>query len=212
LLVDITWLGRGCFRIKHRDMTLILDPLGGPGAPRSLGEADIVTISHDHPEHANSAAVSGAPRVITGPGEYEIGGVLITGVQTFHDSKRGAERGRNTVFVFELDEVKVCHLGDIGHVPTVAQAEQLNDCAVLLVPVGGHTTLDAVAAVEVVSMLEPRVVVPMHYGTSPEDGALDPLEKFIKQMGAKDPQPAAKLTISRTNLPIETTITVLERR
>jgi L-ascorbate metabolism protein UlaG (beta-lactamase superfamily) len=210
--VDITWLGRGCFRIKHRDLTILLDPLGGPGAPRTLGEADVVTISHDHPEHANRAAVAGTPKVIAGPGEYEIAGVLVTGVQTFHDTKRGAERGRNTAFVFEIDEVRVCHLGDLGHVPTVAQAEQLNDCAVLLVPVGGKTTLDAAGAAEVVSMLEPRVVVPMHYGGTPEDGAADALEKFLKQMGAKEQTPAPKLTVTRTSLPPELVITVLERR
>jgi len=210
--VEISWLGRGCFRIKHREITLLLDPLGGPGAPRSLGAATIVTLSHDHPEHANLKAVSGSPKVICGPGEYEIASIAITGVQTYHDAKRGAERGRNTAYVIEIDEVKICHLGDLGHVPTVAQAEQLNDCSVLLVPVGGRTTIDAATAAEVVSMLEPRIVVPMHYRTGADDTAFDPLEKFLKQMGVREAQPVPRLNVTHTSLPPETTVVVLERR
>src|SRR5207244_7918721 len=106
-----------------------------------------------------------------------------TGVRTYHDAKKGAERGKNTAFVIEIDELRVCHLGDLGHVPTADQVEELSGAEVLLVPVGGRTTIDAAAAAEVVSLLEPRIVVPMHFGTEHTGDRLDPLDPFLKQMG-----------------------------
>jgi len=212
--VEITWLGHGCFRLKSRDTTVLLDPFdaGSGYNPRVFGEADVVTVSHDHAAHNNSAAVAGNPRVIQGPGEYEVGGVLITGVRTFHDGSRGAALGKNTAFVLEMDEVRICHLGDLGHVPTPDQAEALNGAEVLLIPVGGNTTLNAAAAAEVISLLEPRLVVPMHYRTAASTAQLDALDGFLKQMGLAEPQPAAKLTVTKTSLPLETTVTVLEYR
>jgi L-ascorbate metabolism protein UlaG (beta-lactamase superfamily) len=211
--LEITWLGHGCFRLKNRETTVILDPFGSEtGYSTRFGDADVVTISHDHAAHNNAGAVGGRPRVISGPGEYEVAGVLITGVRTYHDGSRGSRLGKNTAYVFELDDVRVCHLGDLGHVPTPDQAEALNGAEVLLVPVGGNTTLDAAAAIEVISLLEPRMVVPMHYRTENSAPTLDPLDLFLKQMGIGEPQPAAKLTVTRTSLPLETTVTVLDYR
>lgn len=212
--MEVTWLGHGCFRIKGHDVSILLDPFNSDAGynVRSFGEADIVTVSHDHPTHNNLAAVSGKPRIIDGPGEYEVGGVLITGVRTYHDDKRGAERGRNVAYVIEIDELRLCHLGDLGHLPTPDQVEQLNGAEVLLIPVGGHTTIDAAAASEVISLLEPRLVVPMHYGTNASNGELDPLDRFLKQMGLGEPQPMPRLNVTRTSLPIETTVSVLEYR
>jgi L-ascorbate metabolism protein UlaG (beta-lactamase superfamily) len=212
--LELNWLGHACFRIRNRDITVILDPLSAQTgySARSLGEANVVTVSHDHPSHSNVAAVTGRPRLIQGPGEYEVSGVLITGVRTFHDGKRGAERGRNTAYVIEMDDVRVCHLGDLGHVPTADQAEELSGAEVLLIPVGGHTTIDAEAAAEVVSLLEPRIVVPMHYKTENATDPLDPLDRFLKQMGIGAPQPVARLNVTKTSLPLETTVTVLEYR
>lgn len=215
--MELSWLGHACFRVKNRDITVILDPYGaqagtaGAGS-RSFGEADVVTISHDHPTHSNVGAVAGRPRVISGPGEYEVAGVLITGIRTFHDDKKGAERGKNTAYVIEMDELRVCHLGDLGHVPTANQAEELSGAEVLLIPVGGGTTIDAEAAAEVISLLEPRIVVPMHFRTDAASEQLEPLDRFLKQMGVGVTQPVARLTVTKTGLPLETTVTVLENR
>ncbi len=210
--MEITWLGHACFRLKGKDSVVVMDP-----CPKSTGynigwqQADIVTVSHDHPDHSYVEGVAGAPRVLTGPGEYEIGGVPVIGIRTYHDTKRGAERGRNTVFLAELDEVRVCHLGDLGHMPTEEQIEALSDIDVLLIPVGGHTTIDAETAAEVVSLLEPKLVVPMHYATDAAAASLDPLDKFIKQMGVSAaPQP--KLTLTKSSVPAETQVAVLEYR
>lgn len=211
--MEVTWLGHACFRLKGRDSVVLMDP-----CPRTTGysigrqQANIVTVSHDHSEHSYLEAVTGAHRRIDAPGEYEIGGVLITGVRTYHDSKRGAERGRNTTFVVEVDEVRVCHLGDLGHVPTQEQSEALTDIDVLLVPVGGHTTIDAEAASEIISQLEPKLVVPMHYATDATTGTLDPLDGFIKQMGVSAPAPQPKLTLTKSTVPAQTQVVVLEYR
>lgn len=212
--MELTWLGHGCFRLKNRDTTIILDPYGPKSGypPRTFGEADVVTVSHNHPAHDNVAAVAGKRLVISGPGEYEVAGVLITGVRTFHDAKRGAERGPNTAYVFELDDLRVCHLGDLGHIPTPDQAEALSGAEVLLIPVGGHGTLDAAAAAEVISLLEPRIAVPMHYRTDGTTADLDPLDAFLKQMGVGTPQVTPRLTVTKTSLPMETTVSVLEYR
>jgi L-ascorbate metabolism protein UlaG (beta-lactamase superfamily) len=209
--MEITWLGHGCFRLKGRDSTVLMDP-----CPRSTGynigrqQATILTVSHDHPDHNHLDAVT-AQRTLTGPGEYEISGVMVTGVRTWHDDKRGAQRGANTVFIVELDEVRVCHLGDLGHVPTQEQTEALSDIDVLLVPVGGHSTIDAATASEVVSLLEPRLVVPMHYAAEGATAKLDPLDTFIKQMGVT-PTPQPKLTVTKTTLPADSQVFVLEAR
>jgi len=208
--MEISWLGHSCFRLKGRDSTVLMDP-----CPRSTGyaigrqQAGIVTISHTHPDHSFLDGITGA-KVLDAPGEYEIGGVLLTGISTYHDDKHGAERGRNTAFVVEVDEVRICHLGDLGHVPTSDQIEGLNDIDVLLIPVGGHTTIGAATAAEVISELEPKVVVPMHYATEVSTAQLDPLDAFIKQMGISAPAPQPRLTLTRANLPIQTQVMVLE--
>lgn len=212
--MELSWLGHGCFRLKNRDITIILDPFSNESgfSSRGFGEADVITISHDHPTHNNVAAVSGHPRVINGPGEYEVAGVLITGVRTYHDGNKGAELGRNTAYVIEIDDMRVCHLGDLGHVPTPSQAEALNGAEVLLIPVGGHSTVDAAAAAEVISLLEPRLVVPMHYRVEGSESRLDTLDGFLRQMGIAEALPAARLTVTKTTLPLETTVSVLEYR
>lgn len=211
--MELTWLGHACFRLKGRDSAVVMDP-----CPRSTGynigkqQANIVTVSHPHPDHSFVEPIAGAPRVLDAPGEYEIGGIMLTGLRTFHDDKKGAERGRNTAFIVEVDEVRICHLGDIGHVPTAEQMEGLNDIDVLLIPVGGHSTINAATASEIISQLEPKVVVPMHYATDVSTATLDPLDPFIKQMGVSAPPPQPKLTLTRTNLPIQTQVMVLEYR
>lgn len=209
--MEITWLGHSCFRIKGRQATVITDPYS-PSLGYTLGKqkADIVTVSHQHEGHANVQAITDSPRLVSGPGEYEIGGVLIIGVASFHDIARGALRGKNTVYVMEVDEVAVCHLGDLGHVLTAAEVEELGNVDVLLLPVGGVSTIDASTAAEVVRQLEPRVVVPMHYKTAAIKWELDPVDRFLREIGAKPVDPQPKLSITRASLPESTQVFLLD--
>ncbi len=208
--MEITWLGHSCFRIKGRQTTVITDPYS-PNLGYSLGKptADIVTVSHQHEGHSYIQGVDGNLRVVSGPGEYEIGGVLIIGIATFHDDARGARRGKNTVYLMEIDEVSVCHLGDLGHTLTVEQVEELGDVDVLLLPVGGVSTINAPTAAEVVRQLEPKVVVPMHYHTEALKRELEPVDRFLKEIGAKQVDSQPKLSFTRTSLPASTEVFLL---
>jgi len=164
--MDITWYGHSCFRLSDRGVVIVTDPPSDElGYQRPRIRANVVTISHEHPGHNNRIGFRGGPRFFDGPGEYEVGGVFITGIATYHDGRRGASRGRNTVFVFDFGGLTVCHLGDLGHVLSQSQAEALSEVDVLLIPVGGLHTLDATKAAEVISLVEPRIVIPMHYKT-----------------------------------------------
>jgi len=171
--------------------------------------ASIVTVSHQHPSHSYIQGISGEPRIIRGPGEYEISGVLIIGVATYHDNEGGSKRGKNTVYLMEVDGIAVCHLGDLGHVLTSEQVEEIGDVDVLLLPVGGVSTIDAAMAAEVIRQLEPKAVVPMHYKTPVINRELDPVEKFLKEMGMEQIEPRPKLSLTRSNLPASTQVFVL---
>jgi L-ascorbate metabolism protein UlaG (beta-lactamase superfamily) len=208
--VDITWLGHSCFRIKGSQAVVITDPFS-PDSGYSLGKqtADIVTVSHQHPSHAYTQGISGEPRIIKGPGEYEISGVLIIGIATFHDTQGGQTRGKNTVYVMEIDGVTLCHLGDLGHVLTSEQVEEIGDIDVLLLPVGGVSTINAAMAAEVIRQLEPKAVVPMHYKTPLLKRELDPVETFLKEMGMDQIEPRPKLSLTKSNLPLSTQVFLL---
>jgi L-ascorbate metabolism protein UlaG (beta-lactamase superfamily) len=173
-------------------------------------KADIVTVSHDASGHNNIKAVKGTSHVISGPGEYEIGGVFITGVQTNGHSKKDEDELRNTLYVFDYDGLTVAHLGDLKRVPSQTEVEALDAVNVALVPVGGGGGLNAAKAAEVISLLEPNIVVPMHYATKDAKLKLDSLEKFLKEMGLSVSQPESSLKVTRTGLPEETHVVVLE--
>jgi L-ascorbate metabolism protein UlaG (beta-lactamase superfamily) len=210
--MEITWLGHSCFRIKAREGVILMDPpqkKAGFGVPKQT--ANLVTISHDHPGHGNRD-VGGSPMFLDAPGEYEVSGVLVTGVQTYHDAKKGEERGRNIAFTVEAEGIRVCHLGDIGHVPSADEVEDMGNIQILLVPVGGNTTVDAAQAAEIVTLLEPRVIVPMHYKLDGNREDLAGVDRFLKEMGASGAQPQAKLTYSRSGLPSEPRVELLEPR
>ncbi|HWO94130.1 MAG TPA: MBL fold metallo-hydrolase [Dehalococcoidia bacterium] len=212
--MDLTWLGHGCIRMRGRETTILCDPCSkDTGYNIGRQAADIVTLSHDHPAHSNVAVVSGHPKVIAGPGEYEVGGALIIGVRTYHDAQSGALRGKNTAYLIEIDGTRVCHLGDIGHLPSEQQIEQLVGADILVVPVGGGTTIDAQVAARTVSLLEPRIVVPVHYATpaSRVEG-LDGVERFLKEMGVTDVTPESKISTGRGGVSGETRTVVLEYR
>jgi L-ascorbate metabolism protein UlaG (beta-lactamase superfamily) len=215
--MELTWLGHSCFRLRGKEATLLTDP-PSPSTGYSLGRgttADIVTISHDHPGHNYLKGVAGEPRVVSGPGEYEIEQVLITGVRTYHDRERGKLLGRNTAYLITMDDVHICHLGDLGDKLDERALEELSGADVLLVPVGGRSALDAAQAAEVIAQLEPRLIVPMHYATpqyKTQGAPLDPVDKFLHEMGVTTPEPQAKLVITPTNLPGEPQVVLLTQR
>ena len=212
-MAEITWLGHACFRLKSRDATIITDPYDKSLGLGSLGQrADIVTVSHDHPHHNAIDAVKGEPMVIRGPGEYEVKGVFITGVWSFADAANGKERGRNNIFLFQLDDLVVCHLGSLGHTLASQQVEAIGDIDVLLVPIGGHTSLTTSKATEVISQLEPKIVVPMHYSTGRETIESDPLDKFAKEMGLKEWTPQDKFSAKAAELDETTKVVILEAK
>ncbi len=211
--MEIVWLGHSCFRIRGKEATIVTDPFDKTlGYPMRKPTANIITVSHSHPQHSFVGGVAGNPRVVSRPGEYDIANAFINGIATFHDKDKGAQRGKNTVFFMEIDEVKVCHLGDLGHVPTTEQVEQMSGTDILMVPVGGGSTLDAAAAAETIGLLEPRLVIPMHYKTEVVKIELDPLDRFLKQMGVKEVETQPKLNVTKSNLPPETRVLVLDYR
>jgi len=208
--MEISWLGHSCFRIRGSHATIITDPYP-PSLGYSLGKptARIVTVSHQHPGHSYVQGVGGEPKPVSGPGEYEISGVLIIGIATFHDRERGRRRGKNTVYLIEVDNLAVCHLGDLGHVLTSEQVEELGDVDVLLLPVGGVSTINAPMAAEVVRQLEPKVVVPMHYKTEALNWELEPVERFLKEIGMERVVSQPKLSFTRSSLPASTQVFLL---
>ena len=209
--MDIGWLGHSCFKIRGRHTTIITDPYP-PNLGYSLGEpvARIVTVSHQHPGHSYTQGVGGEPRLVTRPGEYEISGVLIIGIATFHDGEKGKKRGKNTVYLMEVDEVSVCHLGDLGHVLSTEQVEELDNVDVLLVPVGGVSTISAPMAAEVVRQIEPKVVIPMHYKTEALNRELEPVERFLREMGVKEIDSQPKLSFTKPSLPATMQVFLLD--
>lgn len=211
--MEITWLGHSCFRIRGRGAAIVTDPCP-PSSGYTIGKptADIVTISHDHENHSYMKAVAGKPVRIDRPGEYEIHGAFVTGVGTYHDAEQGATHGANVSFVLEMEELRVCHLGDLGHTPTPDQVEEMSGVSVLLIPVGGNSTIDGATAAAVVNIIEPAIVIPMHYRTEVTKDELEPLDRFLQEMGAKDLEPQPKLTVSRSTLPHEMQLLLLDYR
>jgi L-ascorbate metabolism protein UlaG (beta-lactamase superfamily) len=208
--VDITWLGLSCFRIRGNQAIIITDPFP-PGLGYTLGKqtADIVTVSHQHPSHSYDQGISGEHRLLRGPGEYEISGVLILGIAAYHDAVKGQSRGKNTLYLMEIDGVAVCHLGDIGHVLSDEQVEEMGNVDILMLPVGGVSTINAAMAAEIIRKLEPKAVLPMHYKTPKTDRELEPVENFLKEMGLGQVESRPKFSVSKSNLPISTQVILL---
>lgn len=215
--MQISWLGHSCFKIEAKangdSVTILIDPFEDSiGIPMPKIKADIVLITHEHFDHDNLAAVKGEPTVIKGAGEYEVKKVNVYGVPTYHDEQNGAERGPNTCFRLEAEGLIVVHLGDLGHILTEEQLEYLEGADILLIPVGGKYTIDAKKASEVVSQIEPRIVIPMHYKTPGIKVDLEPVDGFLKEMGAKKAETIDKLKIAKKDLLTEDTkVMLLER-
>ncbi len=210
--MEITWYGLSCFRLSERGIaTVVTDPYDHKiaGFEPLKVRGDIVTVSHDAPGHNFASGVKGRSHTLDGPGEYEIGGVFITGVQT-NGQKRNPADPSNTLFVFDYQGATVAHLGDLRRVPSQAEIEALGNVHVALVPVGGGGGLTAAKAVEVISMLEPGIVIPMHYRVPGCNITLSHVDRFLKEMGLGDVQVQPSLKVSASSIPEETHVVVLE--
>lgn len=210
-MAEIKWFGHGCFRVRGREATILMDPVGrvrGYSLPKQ--KADIVTISHQHPGHNALGQVQDGYFLIDGPGEYEVSDVFIRGIRTFHDKQHGNVHGFNTVYLLELEELRICHLGDLGHTLTEAQVEALNDVDILLVPVGGGNALDTAGANEVIGQIEPALVIPMHYRTGSGDQGLEDISRFCKELGLENTTPQEKLTVRKSDLSETVKVVLLE--
>ncbi|MCP4420561.1 MAG: MBL fold metallo-hydrolase [Chloroflexi bacterium] len=205
--MEITWYGLSCFRITERKhATIVTDPFNGKLGLSSLKlKSDVVTVSHDAKGHNYATAVTGKRHKLTGPGEYEIGNVFITGIVTAN----AEPSKRNVVYMFDYDGLTVAHLGDMHKVPKQTQIEALEQVSVLLVPVGSGNSLNAAQASELVSMLEPNIVIPMHYQLPNLKLELDGVDRFLKEMGVTDPREETSLKINASNLPEETETVIL---
>ena len=209
--MELTWYGMSCFRMVERGLaTVVTDPFDGSvGLTPPKLRADVITVSHDAPGHNHLAAVKGERRVIQGAGEYEIGGVFITGIAM--NVAKGGNGRDNTLYVFDFEGLTVVHLGDLAFVPSQPQIEDLGTVDVALVPVGGGSALNPSQAAEVVSLIEPKVVVPMHYKTGKESLKLGPASRFLSEMGIGQLDPIEVLKVSKTGLSEETQVVLLER-
>jgi L-ascorbate metabolism protein UlaG (beta-lactamase superfamily) len=212
--MEIVWHGLSCFRLTQRSLaTVVTDPYdGGTGLPQLKLKADIVTVSHDAPGHASLESVRKGFRAISSPGEYEIGGVFITGIVLDPGKKEAAEGDRrNILFMFEYEDVSVVHLGDLASVPSQSQIEDLGAVDVAMVPVGGGSALTPAQAAETISLIEPSLVIPMHYKTGKEKIELGTVDPFLSEMGISNAEPQPSLKITKSAISEETQVVVLER-
>ncbi len=209
--MDITWYGHSCFRLTERGLVTVVadpyDPSIGYGELSVKG--DIVTISHDAPGHNCAEAVKKTQYILERPGEYEIGGVFITGVGT-HDPNGGDKVRHNIIWVYQYNDLTVAHLGDLQHVPTQTEIEALGPINVLMAPVGGGLALNGSQAVEVVRLIEPAIVIPMHYAVPNATVTLEPLDNFLAEMGVSSVEELDTLRVTPGNLGEETQVVVLK--
>lgn len=210
--MEVLWLGHSCFRLRGRRASVVTDPCARSSG-YNLGRvtAELVTVSNSHPHHSAVGEVTGDPIVLDGAGEYEVAGVVVTGFRTDPPTKASAE-ARNIAYIIEIDEVTVCHLGDLANPLTAEHLELTKDIDILMVPVGGNCTVGAAQAVEVISQLEPKIVVPMHYATDSSNVELEPLDRFLREMGITESEPVQRLNVSPSTLPPEPAVVVLQHR
>lgn len=201
-ILTITWYGQSCFKIETRGVTLAIDPFSkelGLTPPRF--QADIVLVTHGHFDHSNIETIPGSPFVISGPGEYETKGIAIRGISTFHDASGGRERGMNTCYVIEAEDMTIAHLGDFGeHAMREETVEELGEIDILMIPVGGTYTIDGDAAAKVVHQIEPSLVIPMHYAIEGLKVKLAPVSQFLKAYGATSAKAEPKLVIKKKDV------------
>lgn len=205
--MNISWYGHSCFKIQTKtkrggdDIIIFTDPFDKSiGLRRPQGQANIVTVSHAHPDHNDVELLKGDFFVADSPGEYSIQGVTIEGIDSFHDEQEGALRGRNTIFVFESEDLRICHLGDLGHELTDEQVETIGDVDVLMIPVGGTYTLDSKGAKKVVGQIEPRIILPMHYKIDGLELDIEDETEFCNELGASVKEKLQRLSLKKSEL------------
>jgi L-ascorbate metabolism protein UlaG (beta-lactamase superfamily) len=218
-MAKISWAGQSCFQIsvsnsRDHEANVVIDPFDEEtGLKVPNFSADILLVTHDHHDHNNIKGIKGEPFVISGPGEYEVKGVFIKGIPSFHDDLGGKEKGKNTIYTIETEGLRFCHLGDLGQKQlTDEQLEKIDTVDVLMIPVGGTYTISSTEAQKVISQIEPKMVIPMHYEIPKLKEKLDGVDKFLKAMGKPSIVPVDKLTVKTSTLPKEgtTEIIVLE--
>jgi len=208
--MKIRWLGHASFLIESsKGIRIVTDPFDkSVGYPIPKVEADVVLVSHAHFDHNATHLVRGRPRIIDKPGQSMVSDLLFTGIPSFHDDTQGSQRGKNIIFAFELDGIRLCHLGDLGHMLNQAQLDSIGKVDILFVPVGGAFTIDGDQATSVVAKLNPRLVVPMHFKTPLCSIPLEGVDKFLA--GKERVRKAKSLEITREELPAKTEIVVLD--
>jgi len=215
-MAKINWAGQSCFQIsvsnsKDHSADIVIDPFDeATGLKVPNFSADILLVTHDHHDHNNVKAVKNNPFLIDGPGEYEVREVFIRGIPAFHDDKEGKEKGTNTIYTIEAEGLRFCHLGDLGQKQlTDEQLEKIGNVDVLMIPVGGEFTISAQEAQRIVSQIEPRIVIPMHYDLPKLKTKLDDVNKFLKAMGKNSVEPQDKFTLKSGALPKDGTEVVI---
>jgi L-ascorbate metabolism protein UlaG (beta-lactamase superfamily) len=204
----IQYYGQSCFKITTKpggrateDITLFFDPFDKElGLRPPQGQADIVFVSHNHHDHNNISALKGDPVIINTPGEYAVKGINVVGVDSFHDNDEGASRGRSTIYIIEAEELKICHLGDLGCDLTGKQLEEIDGVDILFIPIGGNYTIDGKKAAELIRKIEPTIVIPMHYKLAGSTAEIADESKFCSEIGNCPKEKTAKLNIKKKDL------------
>ena len=215
--MQIFWKGQSCFQLvtslAKSNINIVIDPFGPDNGLRVPSfQADILLITHDHDDHNNKKAVAGNPIVIESPGEYEVKDVYIEGIPSWHDNAEGKERGANTIYLLEAEDLRICHLGDLGQKElTQEQLQKIGEVDVLMVPVGGGPTISCQEAVKIISQIEPKIIIPMHYSLPKLKINLDGVDKFLKSLGIKSLNPEPKLNVKKKDLiPEEAKVVLLQ--
>jgi L-ascorbate metabolism protein UlaG (beta-lactamase superfamily) len=215
--MKIKWFGHSAFVINSQTGKIfITDPYEAGGYNGAIGyvpiniTADIVTISHDHADHNYIKTIQGNPKILNRTGDYEVGGIKIKGIPVYHDTKQGKERGNNIIFVYEIDGLRVVHLGDLGHLLSAKQIDELGNIDILLIPVGGYFTIDPKQATDIVNTLKPKITIPMHYKTEVLNFPVAKVEEFLRGKKSVKKVSSVEVSITKENLPVEPEIWVLQ--
>ncbi|MEM2364598.1 MAG: MBL fold metallo-hydrolase [Candidatus Bathyarchaeia archaeon] len=211
--MEIEWLGHACFKVTGSDGTsIVMDPFEGRDVGYKTPDvaADIVLVSHEHFDHNKVHVIKGRPAVIRSEGLHRVKGIEIKGIGTYHDDARGSKRGRNIAYSFELDGIRVVHLGDLGHVLSGKEADEIGHADVMMIPVGGYFTIGPKEADRILELMAPKVAIPMHYKTPVIDFPISPVEDFLKGKAKVRRVGSNKMELNREDLPSGTEIFVLD--
>jgi len=203
----ITWYGHSCFKIQTKpqrgseEITIFTDPFDKSiGLKPPQGNADIVLVSHSHHDHNNTSALKGEPFIIDAGGEYSVKEILIEGINSYHDKEKGALRGLNTIYTIQSEDIKICHLGDLGHILSEDQVEKIGNVDILMIPIGGNYTLDAKEAEKVINQIDSKIIIPMHYKIDGLNLDIDTKDIFAKEVGLEVENGIKKFTLKSSDI------------